>query len=71
MLVWIPMAVTIWFALGVLVAVPFLLVGVGRVVDGARGGSLGFRLLVLPGTALLWPLVLRRWTASRAAEPHR
>ena len=70
MLVWIPAAVTIWLAIGVLVAVPFLLVGVGRVVDGAKGSSVAFRLLMLPATALLWPVVLRRWTTSRSGVSH-
>ncbi len=69
MLVWIPTIVTIWLAIGVLVAVPFLLVGVGRVVDGAKGSSVAFRLLVLPATALLWPVVLRRWMTARGAVP--
>ncbi len=69
MLVWIPTAAAIWFAVGVLVAVPFLLTGIGRVIAGAGGSSVAFRLLILPATALLWPVVLRRWTRSRAGVP--
>lgn len=69
MLVWIPAAVTTWLAIGVLVAVPFLLIGVNRVVDGAQG-SVAFRLLMLPATALLWPVVLHRWVRSRSGVPH-
>lgn len=49
-----------WYAaIGAVVAVVFALV-VGRVVPTARSGSIGFRLLILPGAALLWPLVLAR-----------
>lgn len=49
-----------WYAaIGAAVAVVFALV-VGRVVPTARGGSIGFRVLILPGAALLWPLVLVR-----------
>jgi hypothetical protein len=33
---------------------------VGRVEPTARGGSLLFRLAIVPGAALLWPLVLLR-----------
>jgi hypothetical protein len=69
MLVWIPAALTIWFAIGVLVAVPFLLAGVARVVEGARCSSVAFRLLMLPAAALLWPVILRRWITSRSGVP--
>ncbi len=70
MLVWIPTAVAIWFAVGVLVAVPFLLAGIGRVIAGAGGSSVAFRLLILPATALLWPLILRRWMRVGPGAPH-
>ena len=33
---------------------------VGRVEPTARGGSLLFRLAIVPGAALLWPLVIFR-----------
>lgn len=65
MLLWIPTLVTAWLAIGALVAVPFLLFAVGRAVDGARGSSVAFRLLVLPAAALLWPIVLRLWLTAR------
>jgi hypothetical protein len=32
----------------------------------AQGASLGFRLLILPGTVALWPLMVTKWiTAPR------
>jgi hypothetical protein len=45
---------------GLLVGVAFLLSGLDRVEPGARGAH-GFRPLMLPGLALLWPWVLWRW----------
>ena len=50
-----------WFAVGVLVALPFLALGVGKVVEGTRGSSPLFRLMILPGCVALWPFVLTRW----------
>ncbi len=64
MLVWIPTIVLTWCAIGLLVAIPFLLFGVGRAVDGAVGSSLAFRLVVLPAATLLWPVLLRLWIAA-------
>lgn len=52
-------AVEWYLRIGAGVAVVFAIV-VGRVVPSARGGSLLFRLLILPGAALLWPLVVAR-----------
>lgn len=46
---------------GVIFAVPFVLVGVGRIDPHAAHGSWGFRVLIMPGTTLLWPLLAKRW----------
>ena len=46
---------------GVLVAVAFALLGPGRALPDAGPVTPGARLLIVPGTGLLWPLVLRRW----------
>jgi hypothetical protein len=53
---------------GVAFAIPFVLAGAARVDSQARGAPLGFRLIVLPGAAALWPLLLARWIRS-AKEP--
>ncbi len=55
-----------WVALGVVVGLVFLLRGIDR-VDPAARGAYAVRPLLLPGLALLWPLVLWRWRVlSRA-----
>ncbi len=54
-------ALGVYLALGVLFGIPFVLAGVQRIDHGAAGAGLGFRLLILPGTAALWPLLLTRW----------
>lgn len=46
---------------GLLFALPFLLRGAGRVDPAAREGSRGFRLLILPGTVALWPILASKW----------
>jgi hypothetical protein len=57
--------VTAWLAIGIIVGLAFLFLGVGR-VDPAAHGSYAFRPLLLPGLVLLWPLVALRWfTLSR------
>ena len=55
------LAVGAYFAAGLVFAVAFITAGVQRVDPAARGASWGFRLLILPGAAALWPLLLARW----------
>lgn len=42
-------------------ALPFAWRGAAAVDPVARHATLGFRLLVMPGAALLWPLLAVRW----------
>ena len=53
-------AATLYAAIGLGVGVAFLLFGIER-LDPPAAGAHAFRPLLLPGLALLWPLVLRRW----------
>ena len=52
--------VTIYGAVGFVVGVAFLFLGIGR-VDPAARGAYAFRPLLLPGLMMLWPFVLLRW----------
>ncbi len=49
-----------YLATGLIVGSIFLLGPIERREPGSRG-SYAFRALLLPGMALLWPLVLKRW----------
>lgn len=56
----------IYLALGAPFAVAFAWRGAAVVDPAAAHASPGFRVLVLPGAAALWPLLLARWfRASR------
>lgn len=52
--------VEIWLWVGAAVAVAFLFWGIDRIDEDARG-AYAFRVLLVPGILLLWPLVLWRW----------
>jgi hypothetical protein len=58
-------ALALYGAAGLLFALAFLSVGIAQVDPAARGSSLAFRLLLLPGVVAFWPFLLLRWLASR------
>jgi hypothetical protein len=59
----------LYLAVGVLFAIPFVTRGVQRIDPAARDGSWGFRILIVPGATLLWPLLARRWAAGSMHPP--
>jgi hypothetical protein len=54
-----------YVALGLLFAVPFAARWAGRLDPAARAGTPGFRLLIVPGAVLLWPMLLTRLLKTR------
>jgi len=49
-----------WIYIGLAVAALFLVFGLDRLDESARG-AFTFRVLIIPGLVLLWPLVICRW----------
>jgi hypothetical protein len=51
---------------GLVVALGFVSVGILRAMPEAGPVTWGGRVLLIPGAAVLWPWVLRRWHAGGA-----
>jgi len=59
-------ALMLYAAMGALFATAFVGRGVSRMDGQAAGAGLGFRLIILPGVAALWPVLLHRWIRARS-----
>ena len=59
--------VAAYLAAGLVFALPFAFRWAGRLDAAARSGTLGFRLLILPGSMLLWPWLAARLLRQRGA----
>ncbi len=59
----IVMGCIVYGAIGVVVALAFLLVGLDR-IDTQAHEAYAFRPLLVPGLILLWPLVTGIWSAA-------
>jgi hypothetical protein len=53
----------LYVVLGLVTAIAFVTVGVGRVLHGATMTA-GARILLVPGATVLWPYVVSRWLKS-------
>jgi len=60
---------TVYLACGVVFAGPFVWRGVVRIDPVARDSTVGFRLLIVPGVTLLWPLLAIRWARGSGHPP--
>ena len=49
---------------GAVTALAFVTFGIGRVLPAGTPVTLGARVLLWPGAALLWPYVLLRWVKA-------
>ncbi len=54
-------AATLYVAVGLLFAILYASFGAPRLDPAAEKGTWGFRLLSIPGTVALWPLLAWRW----------
>lgn len=53
-----------YLLLGVLFVIPFLWKGLTKVDEGAHGGSVGFKIIIIPGVIVFWPVLLSKWMKS-------
>ena len=58
----------VYLGLGFIFALFFVTIGAGKIDPTAKAGTLGFRLLIIPGTIAFWQLLARRWWQG-ATEP--
>ena len=60
--------ITAYLLAGVLFAIPFAWRWSARLDPAAAGGTLGFRLLILPAAVLLWPWLGARLLRGRTVR---
>ena len=61
----------VYIACGLAFAPFFVWRGIGLIDPAAKATGLGFRLIILPGVAALWPVLLRRWLTGRQPPVER
>jgi hypothetical protein len=60
---WVIAVAAGYAAVGLLFGLAFVTVGVTSLAPAARGTSVTFRVLILPGSVALWPFLLWKWAS--------
>ena len=58
--------VSLYLVCGLIFSVPFIIKGVTDIDEGARNSSLGFRIIIIPGTIVFWPFLLKKWIGIKS-----
>jgi hypothetical protein len=53
--------VAVYLLVGVLFVIPFLMKGLNKVDQGAHGSTIGFKIIIIPGVIVFWPVLLSKW----------
>ena len=57
----------IYIAIGLIFAVLFVIFWVQKVDPAAQGGTIGFRILIIPGVCAFWPMFVWRLVQGKVA----
>jgi len=56
----------VYLLFGFVFAIVFVIKGVTVIDEGSRGSSAGFRIIIIPGATLLWPVLLKKWIHAKS-----
>lgn len=66
---WIFTIIAIYGLCGLIFAIAFIWKGIGKVDEGARESTIGFKLIIIPATMVFWPLLFKKWLKA-LKNPH-
>lgn len=58
-------AFTIYLLCGLIFALVFVLKGADKIDEGAKDSTIGFKIIIIPGCTIFWPLLLNKWVKSK------
>jgi hypothetical protein len=55
---------------GFLFAMVFIFKGINKVDEGAHGSSAGFKIIIIPGIMVFWPVLMKKWIRASNQQSH-
>jgi len=62
--------VALYLICGLLISFFFLAKGLSQIDEGTHGTGIGFRIIILPGMIVFWPVLLKKWLEVRRQSEH-
>jgi len=57
--------IALYLFLGFIFAIAFLIKGIDLVDEGAHGSTFGFKLIIIPGVIVFWPVLMKKWLIAK------
>ena len=54
-------AITAYLIAGIVFTIFFQAKGLSKIDEGVHGSSWGFRIIIIPGCIVFWPVLLKKW----------
>lgn len=61
---------TIYFLCGFIFALAFVTKGAARIDEGAIKSTVGFKIIIIPGVMVFWPILLKKWLNASKSNHH-
>lgn len=57
--------IAVYLLLGLIFSVVFIIKGIHKIDDTAASTGLGFKLILIPGITVFWPVLLNKWRKAK------
>ena len=57
-------AIAVYLFTGIVFTIFFQAKGISKIDDDVQGSSWGFRIIIIPGCIVFWPVLLKKWSAA-------
>jgi hypothetical protein len=58
-------AITVYMVAGFVFTIFFQIKGLSKIDEGVHGATIGFRIIIIPGCIVFWPVLLRKWVKNK------
>jgi hypothetical protein len=62
--------ILIYLVCGLIFALAFVTRGAGKIDEGAKDSTIGFKIIIIPGTMVFWPILLNKWLRAKKNMHH-
>jgi hypothetical protein len=62
--------ILIYLFCGLVFTLAFVTRGAGKIDEGAKNSTIGFKIIIIPGTMVFWPFLLNKWLRTKKELHH-